>query len=84
MIPNSAPHRYFWLILLALLVACTPAQPNETEVFSTAIAIAQTGIPPEETAKIFEELYRGVNARGREGSGLGLALAHRIVVLHGA
>ncbi len=41
------------------------------------------GIPPEELSKIFEELYRGVNARGTEGSGLGLALARRIVVLHG-
>jgi two-component system, OmpR family, sensor kinase len=41
------------------------------------------GIPPAELSKIFEELYRGVNARGTEGSGLGLALSRRIVVLHG-
>jgi len=41
------------------------------------------GIPPAELSKIFEELYRGVNARGTEGSGLGLALARRIVFLHG-
>ena len=47
------------------------------------VADSGAGIPPEELAKIFEELYRGVNARGREGSGLGLALARRIVVLHG-
>jgi len=47
------------------------------------VADSGAGIPPEEMAKIFEELYRGVNARGREGSGLGLALARRIVVLHG-
>ena len=40
------------------------------------------GIPPTELTKIFEELYRGVNARGTEGSGLGLALARRIVALH--
>ncbi|MEW5941795.1 MAG: sensor histidine kinase, partial [Chloroflexota bacterium] len=40
------------------------------------------GIPPDELNKIFEELYRGVNARGIEGSGLGLALARRIVALH--
>jgi signal transduction histidine kinase len=37
----------------------------------------------DELARIFEELYRGVNARGIEGSGLGLALARRIVVVHG-
>jgi two-component system, OmpR family, sensor kinase len=40
------------------------------------------GIPPAELPKIFEELYRGVNARGTEGSGLGLALTRRIVALH--
>lgn len=32
---------------------------------------------------IFEELYRGANARGTDGSGLGLALVNRIIVLHG-
>jgi two-component system OmpR family sensor kinase len=46
------------------------------------VADSGPGIPPDELAKIFEELYRGVNARGIEGSGLGLALARRIVVLH--
>jgi two-component system, OmpR family, sensor kinase len=47
------------------------------------IADSGPGIPPDELSKIFEELYRGVNARGIEGSGLGLALAQRIVELHG-
>lgn len=41
------------------------------------------GIPPADLERIFEELYRGVNARGIEGSGLGLALAQRIVQRHG-
>jgi two-component system OmpR family sensor kinase len=41
------------------------------------------GISPGELPKIFDELYRGTNARGTEGSGLGLALTRRIVVLHG-
>ena len=36
----------------------------------------------EEIPHIFEELYRGANARGIEGSGLGLALVQRIVQLH--
>ena len=40
------------------------------------------GILPGELPKIFDELYRGTNARGTEGSGLGLALTRRIVVLH--
>jgi signal transduction histidine kinase len=47
------------------------------------IADSGTGIPPDELSKIFEELYRGANARGIEGSGLGLALVQRIVELHG-
>lgn len=46
------------------------------------VADSGPGIPPDELNKIFEELYRGVNARGTEGSGLGLALARRIVALH--
>ena len=47
------------------------------------IADSGPGIPEDELSKIFEELYRGANARGIEGSGLGLALVQRIVELHG-
>jgi signal transduction histidine kinase len=36
----------------------------------------------EDQPKIFEELYRGTNARSTEGSGLGLALVKRIIALH--
>jgi signal transduction histidine kinase len=47
------------------------------------VADSGGGIAPEDLPKIFEELYRGSNARGIEGSGLGLALVSRIVDLHG-
>ncbi len=49
------------------------------------IEVADTGlgIPSDELRDIFEELYRGSNARGVEGSGLGLALVRRIIALHG-
>jgi two-component system OmpR family sensor kinase len=47
------------------------------------VADSGTGIPSEDLPKIFEELYRGSNARGTEGSGLGLALVSRIIALHG-
>ncbi len=49
------------------------------------VEVADTGqgVAPEDLHNIFEELYRGSNARGVEGSGLGLALARRIVELHG-
>ena len=47
------------------------------------VADSGAGIQSEDLPKIFEELYRGTNARGTEGSGLGLALVNRIVTLHG-
>ena len=47
------------------------------------VADSGSGISFEDQSKIFEELYRGSNARSTEGSGLGLALVHRIVALHG-
>jgi two-component system OmpR family sensor kinase len=47
------------------------------------VADSGPGIPVEDLSNIFEELYRGSNARGVDGSGLGLALVRRIVALHG-
>jgi len=47
------------------------------------VADSGLGIPAEDRSNIFEELYRGSNARGVDGSGLGLALVRRIVALHG-
>jgi two-component system OmpR family sensor kinase len=47
------------------------------------VADGGPGIPADDLPHIFEELYRGANARGIPGSGLGLALAARIVDLHG-
>ena len=46
------------------------------------VADSGVGIPMEDVPKIFEELYRGSNARSTEGSGLGLALVKRIIALH--
>jgi two-component system, OmpR family, sensor kinase len=47
------------------------------------VADSGTGIAGEDLPRIFEELYRGTNARGLEGSGLGLALVRRVVERHG-
>jgi len=46
------------------------------------VADSGVGVPMEDLPKIFEELYRGSNARSTEGSGLGLALVKRIIALH--
>lgn len=40
------------------------------------------GILPEEQERIFDRFYRGDPARSRGGTGLGLALARSIVLLH--
>lgn len=47
------------------------------EVADTGVGIAEDDLP-----YIFEELYRGKNARGFEGSGLGLSLVRTIVNRH--
>jgi two-component system, OmpR family, sensor kinase len=47
------------------------------------VADSGPGIAPEDLPRVFEELYRGINARGLEGSGLGLALVRRVVDRHG-
>lgn len=48
------------------------------------IEVADTGpgIPEEEIAHVWQELYRGEGARGIQGSGLGLALVRAIVTRH--
>lgn len=49
------------------------------------IEIADTGpgIPEQETARVWEELYRGEQARSVPGSGLGLSLVRAIIEKHG-
>jgi hypothetical protein len=47
---NSIPHRYFWIILLAACGQVTPQEAVATQVQSTALAIAQTGIALTQTA----------------------------------
>lgn len=47
------------------------------------VADGGPGIAGEDLPRIFEELYRGTNARGLEGSGLGLSLVRRVIDRHG-
>lgn len=55
---------------------------EQTRHVQVEIADTGPGIPAEEIPRLFEELYRGSNARGFEGSGLGLALVRRVVERH--
>jgi len=55
---------------------------EDGQVIVIEVADSGPGIPTEDVSKIFEELYRGSNARSTEGSGLGLALVSRIIALH--
>lgn len=41
------------------------------------------GVPDEEQTRIFDKFYRGRNAQGLPGSGLGLYMARSIVEVHG-
>ncbi len=49
------------------------------------IEVADTGpgIPENEVSRVWEELYRGEQARGVPGSGLGLSLVQAIIEKHG-
>ena len=47
------------------------------------VADTGPGIPEEDRPYVFEELYRGDNARAVEGSGLGLALVRAVARHHG-
>ncbi len=48
-----------------------------------AVLDGGAGVPPEDVARVFDKGYRGRNAAGLAGSGLGLYMARSIVEVHG-
>lgn len=58
------------------------ANQNENGV-SVSIRDTGTGIPKESQKRIFEKFYQADSSRSMRGNGLGLAIAARIVQLHG-
>jgi signal transduction histidine kinase len=48
-----------------------------------AVRNSGPGIPEHEAAHVFDKFYRGANAAGLPGSGLGLYMARSVVEVHG-
>jgi two-component system OmpR family sensor kinase len=57
------------------------AYEDSSNVF-IEVADTGTGIPDDDLALVWDDLYRGESARGIPGSGLGLALVRAIVARH--
>ncbi|MEM7332707.1 MAG: HAMP domain-containing sensor histidine kinase [Chloroflexota bacterium] len=55
---------------------------DDGQQITVEVADNGMGIPEAEVTHIFENLYRGEQARGISGSGLGLPLVERIINLH--
>jgi two-component system OmpR family sensor kinase len=78
----------FYNLLDNALKFTQPGDTVEVRAFDNgdrvAVEVADTGpgIPHEEIPRIWDELYRGQEARGVPGSGLGLALVRAIVERH--
>ncbi len=58
----------------------TPGQSSDVVI---EVSDTGTGIPREERDRIFERFYRGRNALEKEGFGLGLSIAQRMVEVMG-
>jgi signal transduction histidine kinase/DNA-binding response OmpR family regulator len=58
---------------------------RDGEVAELSVSDTGTGIPPAELPHVFERFHRveGARARTHEGTGIGLALTHELVKLHG-
>jgi two-component system sensor histidine kinase CpxA len=58
---------------------------QQSGLLSISVSDAGPGVPPEHLERIFEPFYRVASARDRDsgGHGIGLAIAARVVRLHG-
>jgi two-component system OmpR family sensor kinase len=55
---------------------------SDQKTVEISIADSGPGIPEQEREKIFEPFYRGTQPEQKEGAGLGLFIARRIIELH--
>jgi PAS domain S-box-containing protein len=65
--------------------AAVPAEPGGRFVQQLELSVSNegAGIPPDEVEMVFNKFFRGRNARGLPGSGLGLYMARSVIEAHG-
>ena len=87
---NEEMLRQVWINLLDNAIKYSPAHgvieiQMEQKNGKTTVTVANQGefIPPETAAHIFEKFYQGDTSHATKGNGLGLAIAKRIIELHG-
>lgn len=91
--PVSGDRGLLWLACFNLLDNALKFSPPSARIELRAMELSPwlvvevadngPGIPPEDVPHVFDELYRGGNARGLPGSGLGLSLVRAIITRHG-
>ena len=64
------------------LVTLRASRPTEEEVL-IEVTDTGSGIPPDEVDRVFERFFRGSDSREKEGFGLGLSIAKRMVDVMG-
>lgn len=70
---------------IVLRGAAVSAEPGSTFAQQLELSVSNegAGIPPDEMALVFNKFFRGRNARGLPGSGLGLYMARSVIEAHG-
>ena len=70
---------------IVLRGATVPAAPGSAVDHNLALTVASQGapIPADETGLVFNNFFRGRNAQGLPGSGLGLYMARSVIEVHG-
>lgn len=87
---NEEMLRQVWINILDNAYKFTPAHGEirvyihiEGNIFTADVWDSGPQITPETAARMFDKFYQGDSSRATEGNGLGLAIAKKIVHLHG-
>jgi two-component system OmpR family sensor kinase len=87
LLTNAAVHTPAGTSVSLSVSLSVSAEPRSAEPRSAVLRVADTGpgIPAADQARVFDRFYRVDDSRTRDrgGSGLGLAVAHSLVVAHG-